>query len=122
MKRFMVLSTMVFIFASFVSTGIAFAGCGGCQTESSEKGEVINALCPVMGGEVSKDTEYKTEYNGKTIGFCCPACIETFNSDPEKYMAEIEKKCIIKCPECGVEIDVIEECKKAGTEACFHKE
>ena len=118
MKRLIVLSILVFAFVSFVSSGIAFAGCGGCgagSAESSEVDEAIDAICPVMGGEVSKDTQYKTEYKGKTIGFCCPGCIETFNADPEKYMAKIGKECMIKCPECGVEIDVMEECKKAGT-------
>lgn len=118
MKKLIVLSMLVFVLVSFTSSGIAFAHCGMCQPKSGEKGEPINAVCPVMGGEVSKDTPHKTEYNGKTIGFCCPGCIETFNSDPEKYMAKIEKKCIIKCPECGVDIDVMEECKKAGPGAC----
>ena len=115
MKRLVILSMLVFVFVSFISSGITFAHCGMCQVKSSEKGQVINATCPVMGGEVKKDTPYKSEYNGKTIGFCCPGCIETFNSDPEKYMANIEKKCMIKCPECGVRIDVMKECKKVGT-------
>jgi len=115
MKRLIVLSILVFAF--FASSGIAFAGCGACGAESSDRDEAINAVCPVMGGEVKKDTPYKTEYNGKTIGFCCPGCIETFNSDPEKYMAKIGKECMIKCPECGVEINVIEECKKQGIDA-----
>jgi len=117
MKKLILLSMLVFVFVSFASSGIAFAHCGMCQSGSGEEGEPINAVCPVMGGEVNKDTPYKTEHNGKTIGFCCPGCIETFNSDPEKYMAKIDKKCIIKCPECGVEIDVVEECKKAVTGA-----
>ena len=115
MKKLIVLSMLVFMLVFFISSGIVSANCGMCQPESSEEGEVINATCPVMGGKVSKDTPYTAEYNGKTIGFCCPGCIETFNSDPEKYMANIEKKCMIKCPECGVRIDVMKECKKVGT-------
>jgi len=121
MKRLIVLSILVFAFVSFVSSGIAFAGCGACgagSAEFSEADEAINTVCPVMGGEVKKDTPYKTEYNRKTIGFCCPGCIKTFNGDPEKYMAQIKKQCMIKCPECGVDIDVMKECKKTGTSAC----
>lgn len=80
-------------------------------------GEVINNVCPIMGGEVDKDTSYKIEYEGETIGFCCPGCIGKFKADPEKYMAKIQKarkKCIIKCPECGAEIDMMEQCKKGA--------
>ncbi|MDP8229708.1 MAG: YHS domain-containing protein [Candidatus Gorgyraea atricola] len=119
MKKLITLLVVVFVF--FVSSSLAFAGCGACgagSAKSGETGEAINTLCPVMEGEVSKDTQYKTEYNGKTIGFCCPGCIETFNSDPEKYMANIKKECMIKCPECGVDINVLEVCKKAGMSAC----
>ena len=121
MKKLITLSVVVFVFAFFASSGIAFAGCGGCgagSAESSEADEVVNTICPVMGGEVSKDTSYKTEYNGKTIGFCCPGCIGTFKEDPEKYMAKIKKQCMIKCPECSVDIDVMKECKKSGMSAC----
>lgn len=57
-----------------------------------QEGGVVNTVCPVMGGEVSEDTEYKVEYKGKTIGFCCPTCIKKFNSDPEKYMAKLQEK------------------------------
>ncbi len=115
MKRLIVIAVPIFVFVTFISSGIVFACCGICQSKASEKGEVINTTCPVMGGEVSKETPYTAEYNGKTIGFCCPGCIESFNSDPEKYMTKIEKKCMIKCPECGVDIDVMEEYKKIDT-------
>ena len=89
--------------------------------KAHKKGEVINKICPVMGGEIGKDTPYTVEYKDKKIGLCCPACIEKFNADPEKYMQKIEKKCIIKCPKCGAEIDVKKECKtqcKKGDKFC----
>lgn len=98
----------------FSFTNSAYARCGMCWAQPAKEGEVVNNVCPVMGGEVSKDTPYKTEYKGKTIGFCCSGCIEKFKADPEKYMAKIQKKCIIKCPSCGAEIDVKQECKKMG--------
>jgi len=28
-------------------------------------------------------------YKGKTIGFCCPDCVDEFKKDPEKFMKTI---------------------------------
>jgi len=89
-----------------VSFGLAFA----------EEGEVINQTCPVMGGEVNKDTPYKTEYNGQTIGFCCGGCIGAFNKNPEKYWATVEEELgieeeasqLIECPACGAKFEPTE--------------
>lgn len=114
MGRFRLILSAVSVLIIIVFPGIALASCGMCKAEPSKKGEVINNACPVMGGKVDKDTPYKTEYKGKTIGFCCPGCIEKFKADSEKYMAKIQKKCIIKCPKCGAEIDVMKECKSAS--------
>ena len=56
-----------------------------------DSGEVVNSVCPVMGGKVEKDTPYKVEYKGKVIGFCCGECLEKFNADPEKYAQKLEE-------------------------------
>ncbi len=112
MRKVIVISMVAFVFIVLGFSSIASASCGMCKAEPFEKGEVINDTCPVMGGEVDKNTPYKTEYKDKTIGFCCPGCIEKFKSDPEKYMAKLEKKCTIKCPECGAEIDLKKMCEK----------
>ena len=107
--------TMVgFVLMAFIYSSVASACCEMRVRGSVEKGEVINVVCPVMGGKVDKDTPYKTEYKDKIIGFCCPGCIPMFNANPEKYMVKLQEKCIIKCPECAAEIDVIEECRKMG--------
>ena len=106
---------LLFVALSF---GIAYAHCGACGTLEDggegvvitgvvkemhmdhpgsvpdievEEGEIINDICPVMGGEVDNDTPYKVEYQDKLIGFCCPACVDTFNADPEKYMAKLKE-------------------------------
>ncbi len=51
---------------------------------------IWNKVCPVMGEEV--DSEAPTEqYNGKTIGFCCPGCDKKFKKDPEKYMKNLSE-------------------------------
>ncbi|MFH1868959.1 MAG: YHS domain-containing protein [Candidatus Omnitrophota bacterium] len=70
----------------------AYAQCGLPGAEGLKEGEVCNTTCPVMGGEVAKDTPFKAEYNGKTIGFCCAGCVEAFNKDPEKYKEKLGLK------------------------------
>ena len=57
------------------------------MTDDAEKPEakkVVNAKCPIMGGE-AKGT-VTTEWHGKTIGFCCPPCIPKWDalSEPQK--------------------------------------
>ena len=58
---------------------------------------IEQTTCPVMGGAI--DTKYFAEYQGKKVYFCCPACIGTFEKEPEKYLdklpqfkQELEKK------------------------------
>ncbi len=40
--------------------------------------------CPVQPEE-EVVTKFKTEWHGKTIYFCCPDCVESFNANPESY-------------------------------------
>ncbi|MEX2719950.1 MAG: YHS domain-containing protein [Candidatus Wukongarchaeota archaeon] len=41
----------------------------------------------VCGMEVDeKKTPYKTEYERETYYFCCQACKEKFEKNPEKYL------------------------------------
>ncbi|GBD87813.1 YHS domain protein [bacterium BMS3Abin03] len=49
-----------------------------------------NKYCPVSGMKVSPRSE-TVEYNGKTIGFCCPSANhqKTFLENPEKYMKNL---------------------------------
>jgi len=58
--------------------------------DSATSGETIltavNAHCPIMGGEVTDDGG-RTDWNGKTIGFCCPGCIDEW-----KELTEEEKE------------------------------
>ena len=57
-------------------------------TGQSAVAAVVNSHCPVMGGEVTEDGG-TVEWNGRTVGFCCPDCIEEFEalSDEEKEAA-----------------------------------
>jgi YHS domain-containing protein len=59
------------------------------------------ATCPVMGGQINK--EFYSDYEGKRVYFCCPACIPEFKKDPAKYIKKLEDQ--------GVELE-----KTAGSE------
>jgi len=66
---------------------------GGAAVEPTNAGNPDEipgqALCPVMGGKINK--AIFTDYKGKRIYFCCPPCVKTFESDPEKYMKALEE-------------------------------
>ncbi|MBU4254807.1 MAG: YHS domain-containing protein [Acidobacteria bacterium] len=86
-----------------------FFCCAGCLDKFKAEPEKYlaqsgkNTICPVMGNEI-KDFEKapSVEYKGKTYYFCCAGCIESFNADPEKYIAELDKK--VTCSVSGEEI------------------
>ena len=54
----------------------------------------VNDLCPIMGGNVTKDGG-TASWKGKTIGFCCPECIEQWEAlseaDKETKLASADK-------------------------------
>ncbi|MCK4537713.1 MAG: YHS domain-containing protein [Candidatus Krumholzibacteria bacterium] len=43
----------------------------------------LQTTCPVMGGEI--DSTIYSDMYGQRVYFCCAACIDQFNADPEKY-------------------------------------
>jgi len=49
--------------------------------------------CPVQGGKINKDLY--TDYQGQRIYFCCPACIEIFKKDPEKYLQKMREQGVV---------------------------
>ena len=58
-------------------------------SRAADDGKVIgnpDMICPVLGEPASKDISY--EYDGKTYYFCCPACVNDFKADPEKYITK----------------------------------
>lgn len=68
---------------------------GGCKKKSEPATQQANieeaiqqTICPVMeGNKINKDIF--VEYKGKKIYFCCPACKEKFNQEPEKYISKL---------------------------------
>ncbi len=49
--------------------------------------------CPVMGGPINK--QHYSDYQGKRVYFCCPACIPEFKKDPAKYVKKLEDEGIV---------------------------
>lgn len=43
--------------------------------------------CPVMGADI--DQKIYVDYQGQRIYFCCAGCIDTFQENPDKYMAQL---------------------------------
>jgi Cu(I)/Ag(I) efflux system membrane fusion protein len=61
----------------------------GSAADKQQQGDPVaeQTLCPVMGEKIDKDIF--TEYKGKKIYFCCPACKPKFEKDPEKYISKL---------------------------------
>jgi len=66
-------------------------GAGPTHTSTSGDGTVqtatVQTTCPVMGNPINKDIF--VEYKGQKVYFCCPACVDQFNADPEKYLDKL---------------------------------
>ena len=59
-------------------------------THAAAENGAVNQFCAIEK-ENKIDPKGKTyTYNGKTVGFCCPDCIDEFKKNPEKYMATLK--------------------------------
>ena len=83
----------------------AFIGLAGCQKQTpmapaktttkapeATPGQPVaqvaeQTTCPVMGGAIDKTIF--VEYKGKKVYFCCKGCVDTFQANPEKYLAKL---------------------------------
>lgn len=63
-------------------------GCTDQTVESTASAKPVNDHCPIMGGDVTA-AGGTIDWNGKTVGFCCPQCIDKWKalSDEEKAEA-----------------------------------
>ena len=50
--------------------------------------ESVQKNCPVTGEPINK--QVFTDYKGRRVYFCCPACVEPFKKDPEKYLTKLQ--------------------------------
>ncbi|MHC4645492.1 MAG: YHS domain-containing protein [Planctomycetota bacterium] len=57
------------------------------ETAPAASAAIEQTNCPVMGGAINKNIF--TEYKGKKVYFCCAACEDKFNAEPEKYVAKL---------------------------------
>ena len=73
------------IIASLVVFAFLFAGSGLALAKETKKAD----RCVVMGGKINKDVY--VDYEGQRVYFCCAACIDEFNKDPEKYLKKMKE-------------------------------
>lgn len=87
------LKLLVLLGCALAFTTIILVGCKKKEsaaptvTKEVASAEIEQKTCPVMGGEINKSLF--TEYKGKKVYFCCAACKEEFEKNPEKYIAKL---------------------------------
>lgn len=57
--------------------------------------------CSLIRLKISKDKAATSLYAGEEYYFCCQGCVDVFDLDPQKYLAEIRD--FIVCPTCLAE-------------------
>jgi len=74
------------------------------KTGADDKPEV--AKDPICGMEVDiKTAKHISEYQGETYYFCCAGCKQSFEKEPEKYLAKSEASTLPRDPVCGMSVD-----------------
>ncbi len=90
MFRYIGIAIMGIVFYAALANA-EHAKCGNCPmsmmtgTHHASPAD-SGTVCPVSGEPVSKDTNFTYTYKGTVYRFCCPACVEVFKKDPEKYI------------------------------------
>jgi YHS domain-containing protein len=75
---------MIFaVLLAFLAASLA----GAADTAAKGKPQTV---CPVMAGDINKDLY--TDYKGQRVYFCCPACVELFKKEPEKYLQKMKEQ------------------------------
>ncbi|HUT36863.1 MAG TPA: hypothetical protein VNE39_25500 [Planctomycetota bacterium] len=64
------------------------AGCDQEGATTQAPAGKAQTTCPVMGGQIDKTIF--ADYECKRVYFCCPACVEKFNKEPQKYVKKLE--------------------------------
>jgi YHS domain-containing protein len=77
------------VVALAVTLTLAFAAAGPVAAAPAATQSQAQTVCPVLGGAIDKNVY--TDYQGKRIYFCCAACIEEFNQNPEKYLQKLKE-------------------------------
>ncbi len=126
MRTFSVLALMagMVVFSGCAESGTDTVDTAAANTEPAAT--LANEICPIMGKPV-KDGGGTAEWNGKTIGFCCPGCIDKWEALSEeekttKLSADATASTDSCCSEgsascCGKEGDDAKTCCKECSEA-----
>jgi YHS domain-containing protein len=95
--RTMTALVLVCITAAFAAPAWAGSSCCGARPLASsepavtapaaEKAAKPQTTCPVMGEPINK--EQYVDYKGRRVYFCCSACKEKFNANPEEYVKKL---------------------------------
>jgi YHS domain-containing protein len=71
------------VLLAFLTAGLALAA------DPAAKG-TAQTVCPVMGGNINKGLYI--DHQGQRIYFCCPACLEVFKKDPDKFLQKMKEQ------------------------------
>lgn len=89
---------LVGLMAVVLVAGVAVAGeaCQSCQASAPRKTEAgkPQTTCPVMGGNVDKNSKY-VDVDGKRIYVCCNGCVAEVKKDPAKYIKQLEASGVV---------------------------
>ncbi|MBN1781971.1 YHS domain-containing protein [bacterium] len=109
-KRLLIITLAVFtvwIMADDAKTADKETGESCCGSHKTVV-ENMQTTCPVMGGEIDKNVY--VDHEGARIYFCCQACVETFNKDPETYLNKMK--------EAGITLYKAPCCENNGCAGC----
>jgi YHS domain-containing protein len=84
MKRVLFVTILIVMALALVWAAEPKKAC--CQAAASA-GTPVNANCPVTGEKA--DPKVTVQYEGKTVAFCCAACIAKFQAEPAKYVKNL---------------------------------
>jgi len=82
------------------SLALAIVLVPGCKEEpaagpGTAAAAVVNSRCPIMGGTIDPakvPANLIVEFDGKKVGFCCAACLPTWNKlDDAKKKEKLDK-------------------------------
>jgi YHS domain-containing protein len=69
---------------------LAFLAAGPAAAVAAAAQDKLQTVCPVMGGPINKNVY--VDYQGQRLYFCCPACIDLFKKEPEKYLQKLKEQ------------------------------
>lgn len=73
----------------FSAAVLSLAACNSAEKTTAAPG-MVNSKCPYSGGAASD--KMTSQFEGKTIGFCCAGCKAKFDAADAKVKAEMAAK------------------------------